>query len=470
MKKIENLSIKFEPREWQKDCMAKLSRFTVLALHRRAGKTTLAVAMLLTAALSNVGNYAYVSPQKNQSKTNMWDMIKFMLKDFLEYKGPIQIAEVRESDLSIRFHNGSKIWLLGAEDPDKVRGAKLNGAVVDEVAQMPREIWFEVLRPALMDTHGFALFIGTPKGVNLFSELFDRGHDPKYKGEWCAYKYTCYDTNALSPQEIEAYKAEVDENTFKREMLCDFSASGDDQLLSIEQVDAAMQREPDARALSTKEPLVMGVDVARFGSDKSVIVFRRGLVAEKPIYILRSTIPDLANFVNYHYQIRLPSAVFVDGTGVGGGVVDILASFGLPTYDINFASRSVDARYKNRRTEMWCRMADWVKRGAYIYPDQHLKLELCSPTYTTDEGGKICLESKKDIKTRLGVSPDFADALALTFAENLYPENDYLKRMMRKQLADEDMMYSPNSNYYLPAGINAVQRYNKRVVTRRRKW
>lgn len=448
--------------------MQKLTRFTVLALHRRAGKTTLAVAMLLTAALSNRGNYAYVSPQKNQSKTNMWDMIKFMLKDFLELRCGTPLVDVRESDLSIRFQNGSKIWLLGAEDPDKIRGAKLNGAVVDEVAQMPREIWFEVLRPALMDTKGFALFIGTPKGVNLFSELFDRGNDPNYRDEWSSYKYTCYDTNALPPQEIEAYKNEVDENTFNREMLCDFSASGDDQLLSIEQVEQAMSRVPDEMSLNLKEPLIMGVDVARYGSDRSVIVFRRGRVAEKPMFMVRSSIPDLANFVNFHYQVRLPTAVFVDGTGVGGGVVDILTSFGLPTYDINFASKSVDARYKNRRTEMWCRMADWIKRGGYLYPDQHLKMELCSPTYTTDEGGKICLESKKDIKIRLGVSPDFADALALTFAENLYPENDYLKRKMRQVLADEDILYSNNSKFYLPPSTNAIQRFDRRVGIRRR--
>lgn len=418
------ISLNFKPRPWQEECMGKLKRFTVLALHRRAGKTTLAVAMLLSGALMTPGNYAYLSPQKNQSKTNMWDIIKSMLRPLLEYRGQ-RLVEIRESDLSVRFSNGSKVWLLGAEDPDKIRGAKLHGTIVDEVAQMPNEIWSEVLRPALMDTHGWALFIGTPKGINLFSEMFERGQLEKYQNEWVSYRYTCYDTNVLSPEEIEAYRSEVDENTFRREMLCDFSASGDDQLLSLDQVAASMSRVIDMSMTSSRIPLVMGVDVARYGADRSTLVFRRGMVAERPMFIQQCSIPELADFAYKQYCIRHPKAVFVDGTGVGGGVVDVLQAWGVPTYDINFSSRSSDPRYKNRRTEMWCNMAEWIKSGGCLPPDEHLKKELCSPLYSSDEGGKICLESKAKIRSRLGSSTDFADALALTFAEELMPERKF---------------------------------------------
>ena len=127
----KELKIDFVPREWQKKCMSEMKRFTVLALHRRAGKTTLAVALLLSAAFSKKGNYVYVSPQKNQSRTNMWDLIKGMLKEIIEAKTKPPLVDIYESDLSIRFQNGSKIWLLGADDPDKIRGAKISGAVVD---------------------------------------------------------------------------------------------------------------------------------------------------------------------------------------------------------------------------------------------------------------------------------------------------------------------------------------------------
>lgn len=452
-----DFKINYVPRAWQQEVVRNQTRFTVLALHRRAGKTTLAVSQLLTAAFHKVGNYTYVSPQKNQSKTNMWDIIKHMLGDLLSVTTPNgPVVDVRESDLSIRFFNGSKLWLLGAEDPDKIRGAKLTGAIVDEVAQMPREIWSEVLRPALMDSNGWAMFIGTPKGVNLFSELFYRGEDPKYP-EWSAKKYTCYETGALSAKEIEAYKAEVDENTFRREMLCDFSASADNQLLSLTHIMEAIKRPSSEAMYSMRIPLVMGVDVARFGNDRSVIAFRRGQIAEEPITITDTSVPQLADFVNYHYNIRRPSAVFVDGTGIGGGLADVLTQWGLPVYDINFGARSVDPRYRNRRTEMWCKMADWVKRSGILPDNSTLKEELCAPQYSTDEGGKILLESKKDIKGRLGYSPDLADALALTFAEDFG---------VRKPVSPHDDMYD-TPHMVMPSRYTPVERYERMVRSRR---
>lgn len=464
----KNLKINFKPRKWQQECMDNFNRFSVLALHRRAGKTTLGVAMLLTAALTTTGNYAYVSPQKNQSKANMWDIIKFQLSEFLEFqaaRNSKELVDIRDSDLTVHFANKSKIFLLGAEDPDKIRGAKLNGAIIDEVAQMPREIWFEILRPALMDTKGFALFIGTPKGINLFSDLFDRGNNPSFKDEWVSMRYTCYDTGVLSPTEIENYRKEVDENTFRREMLCDFSASGEDQVISYEAVSEAMMKIPDQLLLTSPDPLIMGVDVSRYGNDRSVIFFRKGFVAEKPIFTSHCSIPDLASFVNYHYSIRLPEAVFVDGTGVGGGVVDLLTDFGLPVYDINFSKKSFDPRYKNKRTEMWFKMAEWIRQGGCIYPDDHLKSELAAPIYKTDEGGQICLESKKDIRCRLGKSPDMADALALTFAQSV----SIAAETMRSNIRIGRLGRRRVPRFYRAPEMTPIQRFEDRVQQRRRR-
>ena len=457
---IKELKIDFEPREWQKKCMSEMKRFTVLALHRRAGKTTLAVALLLSAAFSKKGNYVYVSPQKNQSRTNMWDLIKGMLKEIIEAKTKPPLVEIYESDLSIRFQNGSKIWLLGAEDPDKIRGAKISGAVVDEVAQMPREVWSEVLRPALMDTKGFALFIGTPKGINLFSELFDRGRNPEYEDEWASYAYTCYQTGAIPPEEIENYKKEVDINTFRREMLCDFSASAEDQMINMDLVEAAMSRQPDVRELSTGQPLVMGVDIARYGDDSTCIFFRRGPVAEPPILAHHMSVPENATFIYHYITERNPKAVFIDGTGIGGGVFDILQTWGAPVYDINFGSRSIDPRYKNRRAEMWGRMADWLRLGGCLPRHDKLKQELCAPLFIVAEDGRIALESKNDIRKRLNLSPDVGDALALTFAEKIGPDKVY----------NRDEFGEPIQRTYQSA-LSPIQRFERRhrrhVKTRR---
>lgn len=418
----KNLSLNLNLRPWQQDCIDHQTRFTVLACHRRSGKSHLAVYELCCAAFSKPGNYAYVSPQKNQSKTNVWDVFKLILKDFVGQKADVEgktdLVWFKESDITIRFYNGSIIYFLGGEDPDKIRGVKLNGVVVDEVAQTPKELWTEILRPALMDTKGWALFIGTPKGINLFSELYYRGQDPKFQPEWSSRKYDCYSTDAIPPAEIEAYRQESNENTFNREMLCDFSASADDQLISLDDVNAAMSREYDPRVMCLDLPLIMGVDVARMGADKSVIFFRRGKIAEAPIKIENGPLTQLALNVVRYYESRLPDVIVVDGTGVGGGLVDILTAR-LPQVrilDINFTAKAIDSTFANKRTEMWCDMANWIRTGGYLPNDVELKQELCAPLYEADEAGRKILEPKKKIRDRLGWSPDLADGLALTFA------------------------------------------------------
>lgn len=397
-----------------------MTRFTVLALHRRAGKTTLAVAKLLTAALCQTGGYVYISPQKNQSRTNMWDLMKGMLENFLNIKTKDgQLVEIRESDLSIRFWNGSKIWLLGAEDPDKIRGAKITGAVIDEVAQMPREIWSEVVRPALMDTNGWALFIGTPKGINLFSELYHKGATSPAGSEWSARSFTVYDTKVLPDSEIESYRNEVDANTFRREMLCDFSASGDDQLLSVDEVNSAMERVPQFDPRQEFRPLMMGIDVARYGNDKSVIFFRRGNVAKQPIVVSKLSLYQFAEIVRNEYNRHKPDYVYVDSTGLGASIVDILSNWHIPAIGVNFSNSPDDSKFKNKRSEMWYRLAQWITHGGTLAYDNRLLQELAAPMYYIDDKGKIALEKKDDIKKRIGFSPDLADALALTFTDEI---------------------------------------------------
>lgn len=429
---VKTLELNLELRDWQRDCMQHQTRFTVLACHRRSGKSHLAVYELAAAALQKKGNYAYVSPQKNQSKTNVWDVFKSILSNFIGEKASdgTDLVYFKESDITIRFFNGSVIYFLGGEDPDKIRGAKLEGVIVDEVAQTPMELWTEVLRPALMDTKGWALFIGTPKGINLFSELFYRGQDPSFKPDWSSRRFTCYDTKVLSEDEIESYKKETNENTFNREMLCDFSASADDQLLNLEQVEAAMHNLneiPQTKGL----PLIMGVDVARMGADTSAVVFRQGMYVEHPITFEQGPLTVLARKIFDIYQERQPDYVVVDGTGVGGGLVDILNDMNVPVFDICFKERASEATYANKRTEMWFKLAEWIRRGGKLPNIVKLKQELCAPLYEVDEGGRKTLEPKKKMRERLGWSPDLADALALTFAHNF---DSVPKRSLEDQL------------------------------------
>lgn len=448
---------KFEARDWQKKCLNSLKRFTVLAVHRRAGKTTISINVLILTAIKHPDRlYAYIAPELKQAKLIAWKALKDACQQFQNVqqgKKTVNLCEFRESELTIRFWNGSEIRLFGADNPDSLRGSKLAGVVVDEVAQMPKELWQEIVYPALMDSKGFALFIGTPKGINLFSELFDKGQDPVFKDSWVSLKFTCYETDALDPEDIELYKKSVPDEVFKREMLCDFSASGANQLISLFDAQQATKRDLDPTYVS-RMPLIMGVDVARFGDDSSTIMFRQGLICYEPITCKGLDLVLLSEVILRHVAERQPRAIFIDGTGVGGGLVDILnnkihfVSSRCLIFDINFGRKSAFAQYNNMRTQMWDTMKKWLQQGGAIPNDDELVSDLAMPTYDVNDKGQMILESKKQIRDRLGRSPDKGDALALTFAEEI-DQTDYIDdpiKMAFRERQNSIAQYANNAN------------------------
>ena len=168
-------------------------------------------------------------------------------------------------------------------------------------------------------------------------------------------------------------------------------------------------------------PMAVIIAVASCG----VLIFRRGYFVEEPIVLKDCDTVALAGIVASHCKERQPDAVFVDGTGLGIGVVDTLNSWGFKCMDINFGQRSSDGQYFNKRTEMWCKMAIWIRKGGVIPNNPQLVEEIATPTYEVNENHVKILESKKKIKERTGKSPDLADALALTFSFDIAPKNPY---------------------------------------------
>jgi hypothetical protein len=295
-----------------------------------------------------------------------------------------------------------------------MRGRYFDGIVIDEVAQVKLELWGEILLPALADRGGWALFIGTPKGINLFSEIF-------YKAlgnpEWFAKIYTHHETMALSEEEIVRMKAEMTEQQFKQELLCEFDASSDNVLIKISDARGASKTILRENQFNFA-PKIIGVDVAWEGGDRSVIMQRQGLQSFQPI--IRQGIPEktFSGLVAQSIRDWGADKCFVDVTGgYGGEVLSRLLDSGFNVEGVSFSAKPFNPRFMNLRAEMWFKMADWVKSGASIWKDEALIQELSAPTYDNDNAAnKLKLESKADIKDRIGVSPDIADALALTFA------------------------------------------------------
>lgn len=194
-----------------------------------------------------------------------------------------------------------------------------------------------------------------------------------------------------------------------------FPPGGFNSLLTHEEVMAAMTRhvrESEYEAAAR----VLGVDVAREGDDRSVIFPRQGLAAFKPQVLRNANTIYGAAQVDKKWTEWEADGVFIDNTGgFGGGWIDQLQVLNRQPIGIHFAGKATDYRYANIRAEMWWKLAEWVKGGGAIPHIPEMIAELTTPTYSF-KGDQLLMEPKEQVKKRLGRSPDYADALALTFA------------------------------------------------------
>ncbi len=410
---MTTIDLEYKPRKWQRACHDDGSRFQVIALHRRGGKTVYATMKLINSALKfnlEMGLFVFIAPFLSQAKSIAWGIIKYRLRKLIEIKG----VHVNEAELTITFlGNGAKLKLYGADNPDALRGVRLDGAVLDEVSQMKPEIWDDIVQPALSDRKGWATFIGTPSGVNMFSEKF---HKAKTLAEWSSHLFTVYDTDAIDPGEVARLKRDMSEASFRREYMCDFDAAGEDQLISLGEIEASCERVYKMGEFSYS-PKIIGVDPARFGGDSSVIIKRQGFMMHDPISFHGIDNMGLADQVAYHIADWKPDAVFIDA-GNGGGVIDRLRQMGHSVIEVPFGGKAANPMYSNKRTEMWDKMKLWIREGGKI--PNHVRLKQDSATlphcFYVD---MMMLDAIDHIKGRGSPSTDYGDAAALTWASEV---------------------------------------------------
>jgi len=200
---------------WQKEVQQDKHRFRVICAGRRSGKSVLSRMIVLKWATENPGDYWIVSPNYKQSEMIHWKE--------LQREVPREwVTKKNEVKLSLTINNGSTIQLKGAENPDSLRGVKLRGLVIDEIASIRNWgwLWSECLRPTLTDYAAPAIFISTPKGYNHFYDLYNQGQEKEsvYK----SWRFTSYDNPFIPKEEIDQAKKELTEDTFAQEYLADF--------------------------------------------------------------------------------------------------------------------------------------------------------------------------------------------------------------------------------------------------------
>lgn len=299
--------------------------------------------------------------------------------------------------------------------------------IFDEASQIADVIW-EVTEGALTDEQTeiiWAVFGNPTQATGRFRECWG-----KFVHRWQRWQVDSSKVEGTNKGEIEQWISDygADSDFVRVRVKGEFPRQAATQFISSELVERA--RKAEAQSHLT-EPLIMGVDVARFGDDESVIFVRKGRDwRTHGLWKFRGidTMQLAARIAEKHQQLKT-NAIFIDGGGVGGGVVDRCRQMNLPNvFDVQFgasADRQVagagDERYANKRSEMWGTMRFAMRDGVAMPDDPELAAELTGPEYSFNIRDEILLEAKKDMKKRGLKSPDVADAIALSYAYPVMP-------------------------------------------------
>ena len=413
----QRIRLGYVPREWQRTVHVKKKNRNVLIIHRRAGKTVAAVMELIDSALrctKKNGRFAYIAPFRSQAKDLAWTYLK-------DYALKIPHTIVSETELWVEFPNQARIRCYGSDNANAIRGLYLDGAVVDEFADVDPDFVGQVLMPTLSDRNGWLIMMGTPRGTDALSQYYYRHKD---NPDWYCAKMDVTTTKALNDEQLAVLRSGMTDSEYAQEMMCDLEASVPDVLLSGNEVEEAMLRSVPLVDYGSAS-IVLGVDVARQGPDRTVITRRQGLKCFPPIIMRQADNVQVALRLMREISDHNPDAVFIDGTGgFGGGVVDYCRQFNIHIIEVHFGSSPLDPRFRNCRAEMWFGMAAWVKGGGSLPPLPEYRTELTTSRYKHDDSGKLMLEKKEDVKGRGLPSPDLADSLALTFYNPVLPSKN----------------------------------------------
>ena len=295
----------------------------------------------------------------------------------------------------------------------------------DEASRISDEIW-TVTDGIFTTKKNIWLVMGNGTRPNgRFYECFHR--NKRYWRTWNVDSRTCQAANKVYLDRlIEQYGGE-DEDQSRVRVRGLFPRRAVRQLISSEAVEEAMLFKSDA---SEYMPKLMGVDVARFGENSSTVTLRQGRKVFEITILPKQDLMTTAHHVAEEIKAKRPLQVFVDGSGMGAGVVDKLRELRYQVVDVNGGMAPLNPRFLNKRAEMWWSMKEAIERGEFELPKStRLKDELTCVSYDyTKKTGKIFLQSKQEIYDEHGFSPDMADSLAYTWA---YPVSDFAEDGIR---------------------------------------
>jgi hypothetical protein len=287
----------------------------------------------------------------------------------------------------------------------------------DEASKISDKIW-EVTDGVLTTKKNIWIVYGNgTRNVGRFYDCFNK--NKKYWKTWQIDSRTCQAANKeYLDRLIEQYGGEESDQALVR-VRGMFPRTATRQLISTESIEKCMDFEAEGFEF---QPKVMGVDIARFGENSSTICVRQGRKVFDIEVLPKQDLMMTAHHVAEAIKRERPMQVFVDGSGIGAGVVDRLRQLNFPVVDVNGGNSSLNPRFLNKRVEMWWTMKEAIENVVELPKNSRLKEELSCIEYDYTDKGRIRLDRKTDIMDKYGFSPDLADALAYTYA---YPVADF---------------------------------------------
>lgn len=412
-----NLSLQYTPQQ-KKVFFENFARFTTIEKGRRFG---------FTKGMAN----ACIEWLLDGHKILWVDTINANLKRYFQryfYPELKQLPnELWSYNAQDKQLNVGEVWLdfRSAERPENIEGFGYDVVILNEAGIILKDpyLWDNAISPMLLDNPKSRAFIGgVPKGKNKFYELAQRGI--KNESDWVNFQFSSYDNPLLNRDEIDRLVLELggaDSDVARQEIFGEFLDTTSNGIFSFAMIESAINKanlyEPNAK-------MIWGLDVAREGDDESVLCVRNGYnVQEFKSYRINS-VTELARAIYGEYERAeiKPVAIFIDSVGVGAGAYDALCDLGLRgvVREAKGSFKATDEKkYANKRAEMFFRLKD--KFTLLSLPNnEKLKKQLQMISFTFDKQERYLIVPKEIIKKEFGVSPDYADSLALTFFDEVF--------------------------------------------------
>ena len=414
---------KAEPDEWQTEFLEAISdnnrRISVRSGHGVGKSTAASWAMLWYLLTRYPVKVVVTAPTSSQ----LFDALFAEIKRWVKEMPPAlsELLEVKSDRIELK-PSPTEAFISArtsrAEQPEALQGIHSDNVmlVADEASGVPESV-FEAAAGSMSGHSAVTVLLGNPvRGSGYFFETHNR-----LKDEWFTLHVNCEKSKRVSKEFVRemAIKYGEESNAYRVRVLGEFPLADDDTMIPFSVVEQAMNRDIEVDKFAS---MTYGIDVARFGSDKSALAKKKGNVITEVKKWRGLDLMQLVGAIKAEYDSEEPEDrplnIYIDSIGLGSGVVDRLREMGMPVVGINVSeSPAMKNAYINLRGELWGKMKNWLEQRNCVLPkDDDLLADLTAPRYTFNSSGKLRVESKEEMKKRGLASPDLADACILTLA------------------------------------------------------